>query len=351
MATAFKRKGSPYWWISHYEDKQQRRYSTGVRHNNNKHCPPVVKEIVVKIERNETRSRFGLPVIWEPVPIKDALAARKASYNALAASQDISDDHAMRMCEMLDLYLPHLQAVGINRLDDLTRRRAEQYMERRLESIRPTTFKPERGRLSAVWRLYIEDHKAPLEDHWAKLKIGGEFEDKRALTGEEIKILSCVLPDAPPAMRYLTLMGFFMGCRIKMAAKLNIDQVDFDKRLINFGKFKRKKHTQSLHNSLYSYLMDYPLLPGGWFVDQSVENWSAHYCHWMDKVREQTGLFKDITHHCLRVTFITMLVESDLPEQVTMEIIGHSRPETHRVYKDIKAAKFQSTINETIRGL
>jgi hypothetical protein len=46
-----------------------------------------------------------------------------------------------------------------------------------------------------------------------------------------------------------------------------------------------------------------------------------------------------------------MLVESDLPEQVTMEIIGHSRPETHRAYKDIKAAKFQSTINETIRGL
>jgi len=351
MATAYKRKGSPHWWISHYEDKVQQRYSTGIAHNGNGTIPVPVRRILARIEERDALNKFGVPIAWEPVSVEDAFKAQKAILNSRAAGEDISDDHAMRMCEMLDLYLPHLQAVGINMLNDLTPDLARAYMSRRLKSIKPTTFKPEKGRIAAVWQRYMDEEKAPLENHWSKLKVGGEFAKKRSLTQEELNLLSCILPDAPIEMQYLTRMGFYMGCRMKMAATLNIDQVDFDERLIRFGKVKRKKHTQSLHDSLYTYLIDYPLLPGGWFVDQSVANWSAHYCFWMDKVREQTGLFKDITHHCLRVTFNTMMLESDLPEQVTMDIIGHSSTEAHQRYKDIKAARFQSTINETIRGL
>ena len=348
MASAYKRKGSPFWWVQSRENGRQVRESTGVRHNGLKTIPPIVKQILAKLEADEASLKFGVPRRWEPVTVRQAIRAEVQIIADKAAAEAISDNHAENLSNSFFRYENYLKQAGIIQLSDLTPATAQQL---RLNSIKPTSFSVERGHLAALWDRYISEEKAPLENHWNVLRLGGECEKKRCLSNEEIELLSALLPDAPLEMQYLTRMGFYMGCRISMAARLNIDQIDFDQRLIRFGKIKRKEHSQALHDALYSFLLDYPLLPSGWFVDQSVGNWSARYNHWLDSVRKQTGYFDGISHHCLRVTFNTKMAESGLPEQVTMDIIGHSTRAAHDRYKDIKAAKFQSTIDETIRGL
>ena len=352
MATLYKRSNSPFWWLYYTERGQTFRQSTQVRHHNRTEPPkgsPALR-ILANIEERIALAHFNVPVTWQPPTVKAAIKAQADVEQTRVDAQEILSDTAFKTVVQLENIGKRLEALGIRTLADLTPDLCREYVRSRLAIVKPTSLVIEISIIARLWQRYIDEEHAPLENYWKTVKLGGDHKRKRALTDEEIRQLGNLLPDAPIAIRYLALMGYYQGARVSMAARLNVERVDFDKMLIRFPRIKRKEHTMSMHPELYNFLMDYPVLKGGWFIEPD-GYWSDAFRKWIRKCRAATGLFDGVTHHCLRVTFNTKMIESDLPEQVTMKIIGHASSEVHDRYKDIEATKFAHNIAGAIRKL
>ena len=272
MATAYKRTGSPFWWIHSHK-----RFSSGFRHNGSETLPVPLRNIIEALNSDHKPG-------WQPVSIEDAIKYRKFVYSQ---NGEVTQDHALSMCNLLDSYLPHLKAAGINYLNDLTPELALKYKSQR--GVRDTTLKKEVGHLSALWLMYIKEQKAPIDNHWSTLKLNNKHDKKRSLTAEEVDVLTSLLPDAPIEMQYLTRMGLMTGARCAQAVRLKYNMVDWDSNQVHYPKVKKTEHTVHLPPALWKFLRSYPTLEDGSFLADGI-NWSAKYCNWMENLRKHTCL-------------------------------------------------------------
>jgi len=349
MATIYTKPSSPFWQITWQENGKQHRQSSKVRHGGLKTVPQSVKRIASGIEERVALEQFGVEVGWKSISVEDAMKEEFKHLNLQAKLGKISEDRAMALQGELDRLRPWLAQAGITVLKDLTEDTAEAFLEIGIEQWASGTLKTRVGILAKFWQRHI-DNGAPIRNHWKGQGIEANYTKKRSLTEEELTILLADLPKMPRELQFLTMMGMFTGARIMMCRRLTEEMVNFDKMVINFPKVKKKEHTSHIHHQLYQFLMDFPVREDGHYIDPD-RNWSARFGYWVETQLRQGELFKDFTHHCLRVTFNTFMLESGLPEQVTMEIIGHSSPEAHKRYKDIKAQKYSGQIESALSGL
>ncbi len=354
MATAYKKPDSPYWQVTWWEDSRQRKKSTKIKHNNLKRIPDAVKRIVSSIEERIALESFGVEQAWKSITVADALKEEAKALNLQSKLGKISEARSLALQGEYTRLKPMLAEAGIISLKDLNADTSALFLELGTKKWTNGTLKTRVGILSKLWQRHI-DNGAPIKNFWKGQGIQAEHGKKRSLTQEELDILLSELPNVPlhlskAEIQYLTMMGLFTGARIAMCQRLTESMVNLEDRVINFPKVKRKEHSSHIHPQLYQFLLDYPAREDGHYMDPN-RNWSARYCYWISTRLRKNGLFEGFSHHCLRVTFNTLMLESGLPEQVTMEIIGHTSPEAHKRYKDIKASKYAGDIEAAFSGI
>lgn len=167
------------------------------------------------------------------------------------------------------------------------------------------------------------------------------------------------------------LCGTYAGLRLGDAAKLTwgaVDLVEGTLRLIP-AKTKRKKRqiVIPLHAELRTFLEshpiaddpDAPLFPS--LVKRSVsgnKGLSLGFVEIMDTANVSRGKVRiadkesagRTTHergfHSLRHTFVSMLTNSDVGEDVRMKLAGHSTTESHAIYSHHEVETLASAINK-----
>lgn len=354
MATISKRKSSPFWQVSWQENNRQRRQSTGVRHNNKRKPPEAVRRIAAAIEERIALNQFGIAPAWRSISVEQAIKDEATTLNLQVKLGKISDDRSLALQDEHKRLQPMLSKCGIVMLKDLTEETAAAFLELGISKWVAGTLKTRVGILAKLWQRHI-DNGAPMKNHWKGQGIEANHAKKRSLTQQELDVLLAELANIPDTMpkreiQYLTMMGLFTGARVAMCQRLTESMVDYDKRLIQFPTVKKQEHTSHMHQQLYQFLMDYPTRADGHYIEPH-RNWSSRYSYWVESKLRKNGLFEGFSHHCLRVTFNTLMLESGLPEQVTMEIIGHQSPEAHKRYKDIKAQKYSDDIESALSAL
>ncbi len=363
MATLYKRLRSPYWWLQWVEGGRQRRESTGVRHND-REAPPKsspANRALLALEERLAMGRFGVPTRWKCPTLRDAVSAMDVYMNSEAKAGAISRDYASAYIADLDRITARLEAQGINTMEDVTAEQAQCYRNSRLDSVKRSTYSIERQHLSTLWDWVSgQDENCTLTNPWKKTTAKSDTESKRQITNDERKVIADALPLAPLEIQYLTLTGFYCGARLAMAARLVVDNVDFEESRIRWPRVKRREHVSYMPLPLKQFLLDYPVRDDGHFIEPS-RNWSKAYCEWITGVAEslphrhtiktskgEVKLLEGITHHCWRVTHNTLMAEA-LPEQVTMELIGHSSPAVHARYKDMELTKWHRAIEQQLQ--
>lgn len=159
--------------------------------------------------------------------------------------------------------------------------------------------------------------------------------EKVPWTDEQIKVVGDYLEKHDPYgwLRVTFLLGLYQACRLRQCA-VPIVGIDLESRVIHYPENLMKggrPHSQPLDWRLV------PLLKS--IMRSRIESGIQTLCEIPDlaSLEWRTFLnsfgFKNISHHCLRVTWITNAAKKGIPEALAMRFVNHANTEVHRIYQ------------------
>jgi len=143
------------------------------------------------------------------------------------------------------------------------------------------------------------------------------------------------------------------GLRVSELINLRINDIDFNRRIINVrgGKGNKDRITivpVKVLEKLSNYLSEYKPLE---FVFESYEPGRKLSSRSAQKIVTEavakSGIKKNISAHCLRHSFATHLLEQGTNLRYIQELLGHARLETTQVYIKVAVNKFNE-INDLL---
>jgi len=183
-----------------------------------------------------------------------------------------------------------------------------------------------------------------LENVWADIPtLKNETESRRNLTAEEI---SKICSTAPGALKYMFVIGIFTGMRLGDVCSLKWNNVDLDKGIIEFVPKKTERtgkkvrlpilpqleaflHELRAISSSKTYL--FPEEHKLYNKDSSIisKRIQKHLRNCGIKTQEQPkkgqrlNAITRVGFHSLRHSFVSILVQSKVPQTAIMALVGH----------------------------
>ncbi len=157
-----------------------------------------------------------------------------------------------------------------------------------------------------------------------------DVEPKREITEAEIKQCLDALPEEPEWMRLAFQIALHTGCRLRETA-LVMANVDFEAKTITFDTPKggrSKAFTRPLPEALVGVLWpirarkishEFPFQP------------SRRFQQFFEKLK-----IEGVSFHCLRVSYVTRLHRAGVPLSAAMRLVNHSSEVVHRVYQRLR---------------
>ena len=141
--------------------------------------------------------------------------------------------------------------------------------------------------------------------------------------------------------RALLMVAYSAGLRVSEVARLRLEDIDRDRRLIKVRQGKGQKDryvplSAVTLEAMRAYWNVYK--PQGWLfpgarADRHITTRTIQNA--LAKVRERTGIKKPFTIHTLRHSFATHLLEDGTDLRYVQEFLGHKKPETTMIYTHV----------------
>jgi integrase len=357
LATLYKRKNSPYWWLTYSEGGTTRRQSTNVRHNNAKKPPSqgVAAEILRKVEDRLACQKFGLPIRAEDIEISKWFE-QFSNWYVLNKRPRASTWTVLQKASQA--FLKWTAANKIVQLSQVSPGVLTNYFTQR--KIADKTRKNEVAWWRMVWdRAKKENHVHFEANPWEEFLPHKIVSTKRrAMTPEESQLL---LAHARPAWKkFAVWVGYFTGERYSAILHLKRGDIDLQKRVIVFDRTKQGQ-TRYVYcpEPLAAFLAKYKPAGEFWISQEKIETEKDGEGKGMAILfkqlrKDHPGKFQGITFHCLRHTYASLLANAGASRTDRMEIMDHSTIAAHSVYVHEEAARaltFKKTIDEAFQSV
>lgn len=200
--------------------------------------------------------------------------------------------------------------------------------------------------LSVTWKLFMRHDKAK-NNPWPLARVQRNRDEEktgRAFTMDEVRRLMAAGREAGHDWETVMMIGLYTGMRHGDSSSLRWDEVNFTENVILHEPFKTRKHgivvRIPLHPSLSKWLMEHrndsefvtPQRVGRVGEDKFFDGDKAFSeILKMAKV-EKASERDDLSFHCFRHTFVSMLAQSGVSEDVRMRLAGHTSQANHAIY-------------------
>lgn len=325
MASIYRKKNSPFWFIQFVDSNGKRRNkSTGLRATS---PGETVKARALRaqleaheLNRSEANDEGGWDG-WVPQFLERHCQSRKtyerytAAWNWLALWLQLSKLHSPRT---------------------LTYRRALDYIDWR------TAYKKKSGktvgRNTAVFELktlaLILSEAVRLghleANPLARLKLRRDKAPKKPEIGdEELARILTALPAEPEWMQVSFAIALHTGCRLR-ETRIPVEVIDFEERKITFPSPKGGEDRafsvpmptalepllREIKAGKRRFTVDFPFQPSRRWQQFFVKLKMPHLCF-----------------HCLRVTYVNRLRRAGVPRESAMRLVNHASELVHKIYQ------------------
>lgn len=175
------------------------------------------------------------------------------------------------------------------------------------------------------------------------------------------RLLEMPSPSTSTGLRDRAIMEVLYGCglRVSELVGLNLDSLDFDRRLVQvvgkgskerivpLGSFARSALSQYLHRGRPA-LNPSPLAKDAVFLNirgQRLTQRGTRYI--IDRYIQALGLAYHCSPHTFRHSFATHLLENGADLRVVQELLGHARLSTTQVYTHVSRQRIKEVYHRT----
>jgi integrase len=332
MASLYRQKNSPYWWIRYRGPNGKiKRESTGLRADQHEQSKQAE---ILKAQKSAWEMEQGFGVQGRKIGLHDDFDSWVVSWIEKKGGSQATLNYQMSGWRTLRAIL---EPMGIYYPKQVSYDSAEGICDGLLNGRRRTTahrlFKFFRSIMNeSVRRGHIPGNPVALY----RFK-GGQFREKSELTKEQEKIVWENLHGRNFWIKVSFVLGLYQGARI-LETRINLSQVDFKNKLITLNIKGGKKHTTFLHPQSEKVLlelkamgMDEPKLPPKPSMSVLFSKFLHNVCS-----------LPNHSHHCLRVTCITRMARAGVPISQAMRFVGHSSESIHRIYQKLQPNDLES---------
>ena len=175
--------------------------------------------------------------------------------------------------------------------------------------------------------------------------------DRAAFTKEQIEKLLNAIDDKQ--FKDFVLFSYYTGCRLGEVLNLEWSDIDYENMVVKV----RNKEDWTTKTGKIRYI---PISDGLDILLKSMENTGGYLFHkyksnqklFRQVIQEKfrhyrkiAGISEKLTYHCLRHTFITNLVNSNVHINYIKELAGHSKLETTLRYIHVSTDNLRSAVN------
>ena len=196
------------------------------------------------------------------------------------------------------------------------------------------------GELSAVWRTLARRGWAE-GNPWLTarpLPQGGEEKHGRAFSDEELAAIWRACEGYPNGeeWRDMATVALYTGLRLTDVMRLEGVMVDWERGVLALTPRKTARHGIAVSIPLHPKVAEVLRRRGGggpcFPAAQADTSHVPHFSAIIKRAGLTAGPGEALTFHCLRHTFATRLAEAGVPEDVRMQLCGHTVRETARKY-------------------
>ena len=326
MASLYKQKKSPFWWIRlKAADGKWKAISTGLRHSNAQ-------------ETKEARRRCAATTIEEQgakaLPAGERWESWVEGYLDTHCEHDLTREGYQQSWLWLRSYLAE---IGVNFPRQLTYDHAFRFIEWRMANgIKRVTKKSTALRDLKVLRLLMQ-HAVRTGMAPGNPCLGMRLDrpaaaEKPEFTDEQIEKIYAALPETD--WRHVAFrIALETGCRLS-ETQIDFKHIDFQRKTLTFGTPKGgsgKAFSRFLPTSLIPMLKGIKKTGAPVTVDLP-SSASQLFSNFFDSIGLNEHCF-----HCTRVTYITRLARNpNVSEKEAMRLVNHSSAMVHRIYQRLR---------------
>ena len=329
MASLWRQKDSPYWYIRFVDPNtgERVRRSTGTK--DRKTAELILKDIEIKI----AKGNFGLENMIPAKSIQDFGIEYLEGYSKINKSP--------KTCEIDKMALRNwVETIGNTFLTDVTARLVEKFKSEMIRKLSATTVNMRFRSLRAAFSVAVKWGYLQSNPFKGLKEIPVDGADApRYLSSVEIKKLFAVVDDE----RFRTLFEFYIntGGRLREVLGLTWNDVNLENKTLTFRhetKFNKKRDI-GLNRKAIELLQSVQAMSPGAQLNDRIFTFSAWYVskrfkHYVRKA----GLPESITTHSLRHTFASHLVMNGVNIYTVKELMGHSSLKVTEVYSHLSPA-------------
>lgn len=150
-------------------------------------------------------------------------------------------------------------------------------------------------------------------------------------------------------LKHRAIISFIYGCGLRISECINakISDINGKEQLLKIvqGKGKKDRYVPinyDLLNLLREYYKRYK--PVNWlFMGQNGEQYSTTSIRKiLDRAVLKAGISRNIKVHYLRHSYATHLLENGVDLSYIQDILGHKKPETTRIYTQVRKSHFKN---------
>ncbi|MCX6159536.1 MAG: site-specific integrase [Ignavibacteriae bacterium] len=238
----------------------------------------------------------------------------------------------------------------------------ERYKEERIKTVKKMTCNIELKVMKAIFNISVRlgiSLVNPIKD---VKKFFIPEKEILAFSNEEVKILMEIIPESK--FKNIVRYGLYTGCRLNEILTLQWSDVDFADRMVkirnkpNFqtktGKIRYVPMSINLFELLNSLqgnkdynIIDFRTPEKLVFGNPEGKSYSKSYISRnFTKYLKKAHLPNKFHFHCLRHTFITSLIKSNVNINYVKELVGHSNIQTTMSYIHISTNDLRKAINK-----
>ena len=300
MASYYKRKDSPYYWVGVMRPDGRRKYrATKIRHDQ----PGALRRILEYVrglekEEQMARNEDGRQLfkVWVPAFLDEfQREGTRRRYQVAWRHLDaaMAKEYGWRACTRNSAIL-ELKVLG-----------------------RIMTEAVRKGYIFANPCYHMGLRKDPARE-------------KREITKEEERRIVEALKEAPEWMRDSFMIAMKQGCRLK-EVQVPVERVDLEHDTIRFLGKGGRMHEAPLHRDIRP-IAEKAMREGRSSLVKLPGNASKQWCQFFDDL----GM-PDLSFHCTRVTVVTRLARAGFSEGQCMQNVGHASELVHAIYRKLKA--------------
>ena len=340
MASLYVRARSPFWWIQYLDAGKRVNRSTGLRADDPADTATARVQLA-KIQQAEQQagSAAALTESWAFVPgfLVEHCVSPKTLNRYMQAWKWISQfcaDH------------------GINSPRDVRFRHASEFVAFRTGWKKRNTGSQVTKNTALldlkVWGLILQRAvRLELADANPLTRIGIRKDapaEKPEICADEFEAIERALETAPDWMRWSFAIARLTGCRLGETV-IRWSDIDFAREIVHFRNpkgGKSKAFSVPLPAALKALLLPLRTEHGQTLAMpfQPSRAWGQFFA--------RIGL-PHLCFHCLRVSFVTGLARSGVPQAVAMRLVNHGSSLVHRIYQRLNVDDLREWVDRAPR--